>query len=240
MKMKNSVKSVKSVRDYFSLLLILALTGSAGCASYVIPSPSGFAPATALPVKGNFGFKLNDMTVGDYHVAIKRGSTRDDGAGTDLVTERGKQQAYNFVIRLRDAVVFTGGCFITAEETAVNAPAGIKITAKESAELECEMLPQGRGSQSWKLLLTGAPDRPLNGTLSGTANYTIEGIGTAFGSTKHGPTGGYYIKQNDQTVATVQVVSKRQVLFAPGAQSDALLAAAVAMLLVDESARDLD
>lgn len=223
-----------------SLVIFSAAFSLAACASYVVPAPEGFTAATALPVTGASGFKQNSMTVGDYQVAIRRGSTKDRAEGTDLVSDRDKQQAYNFVIRRADNVVFTGGCFLEATETAINAPAGVKITASGKAELECEMLPEGRGRESWKLQLSGSPDNPLNGTLTGAASYTIQGIGTAFGSTRYGPTGGYYIKQNDRAVATVQVTGKRQVVFAPDAQSDPLLAAAVVLLLIDESVRDLD
>ena len=224
-----------------SILIIGASVALAACTSYVIPAPSGFAPATTLPVAGASGFRQKDMTIGEYQVAINRGSTREGAAGTDLVSDRDKRQSYNFVIRRASNIVFTGGCILRARETSVNAPAGVKITASEKAELECEMLPQGSGRDSWRLELSGDPDNPLNGSLAGAGSaYTIQGIGTAFGSTKYGPTGGYYIKQNDRTVATAQVTGKRQVLFAEGAQSDALLAATVVLLLIDESVRDLD
>ena len=93
----------------------------------------------------------------------------------------------------------------------------------------------------WRLRLKGDPDSPLNGELIGASvAYAVEGVGTAFGSTRHGPTGGYYIKQNDRTVVSLQTTGKREVLFASGAQSDALVAAAVVLLLIDQSVRDLD
>jgi hypothetical protein len=90
--------------------------------------------------------------------------------------------------------------------------------------------------------LSGDPDNPLNGTFKHehSYSYTLEGIGTAFGSTKHGPTGGYYIKLDGRTLASVQTTGKRQVLFGPDMQTDALVAAAVVLLLIDESVRDLD
>ena len=93
---------------------------------------------------------------------------------------------------------------------------------------------------SWRLTLTGDPDTPLNGELTGATVYTLEGVGTALGSTKHGPTGGYYIKQAGQAVASVQTTGKRQVVLAPGAMADQLIAAAAVLLLIDESVRDLD
>jgi hypothetical protein len=144
-------------------------------------------------------------------------------------------------MRRGDALVFTGGCTLAANETTVAAPAGIQISASDKAGLDCELLPNGTGRESWKLKLSGETDRPLNGQFTGALqSYDLEGVGTAIGSTKYGPTGGFYIKQNGRTVASVQTTGKRQVVFAPGSQSDALVAAAVVLLLIDESVRDLD
>jgi hypothetical protein len=129
---------------------------------------------------------------------------------------------------------------LLASETSVGAPAGIRITASEKAELSCELLPKGTGSTSWRLQLSGEPDNPLTGSFVGAETYTLEGVGSAIGNSKHGPTVGYYIKRDGRTVASVQTSGKRQVLFAPGAQTDDLVAAAVVLLLIDESVRDLD
>ena len=222
------------------LLTLATAVVMTGCASYQLPVPADYTPANSLSVKGASGFRQGDMTVGDYYIAINRGSTDDRSQGTDVVMDARKRQNYNFVMRRGDALVFTGGCSLAAQELSVGAPAGIRITAREKASLDCEMLPNGKGSESWKLVLNGDPDNPLNGELSGRETYTLEGIGTAIGSTKHGPTGGYHIKQNGRVVATVQTTSPRAVSFAAGAQSDALVAAAVVLLLIDESVRDLD
>lgn len=218
-----------------------ALAALSGCASYTLPVPNDFTAAAALPVAGASGFKQKEMTVGDYNVAINRSSTKERGAGTDVVREARKRQSYNFVMRRGDAVVFTGGCMLAANETSVGVPAGIRISANDKAELDCELLPNGTGRESWKLRLNGETDRPLNGEFAGGGQtYTLEGVGTAIGSTKYGPTAGYHIKQNGRMVASVQTTGKRQVLFAPDAQSDALVAAGVVLLLIDESVRDLD
>jgi hypothetical protein len=212
----------------------------AGCASYTLPVPDDFQAENALPVAGATGFKLKSMTVGDYQVSIDRGSTHERAGGDEALNTARKRQNYSFVIKRAGATAFSGGCTLSATATNVGGPAGIQITAKENAELDCELLPQGTGRESWRLQLSGDPDNPLNGQFTGGQRYTLQGIGTAFGSTKHGPTGGYYIKQDDRTVASVQTTGKRQVLFAPGAQTDALVAAAVVLLLIDESVRDLD
>src|SRR5687768_1271113 len=127
--------------------------------------------------------------------------------------------------------MFTGGCMLSADETVINAPAGFEITASEKAELECELLQGGQGSESWRLELAGKPDTPMTGTYRTTSSYEIEGIGAAVGSTRHGPTVGYYITEGGRTVATVQVSGKRQVLFAEGQNSDALVGAVVVLLL---------
>ena len=221
-----------------TMLVTLALL--AGCASYTLPVPENFAAEAALPVTGASGFNQKSMTLGDYQVAIDRGSTQERAGESQAITSARKRQNYSFVIRRAGATVFTGGCVLSASATNIGAPGGVQITAKENAELDCEMLPQGTGRDSWRLQLGGDPDDPLNGQLSGAQTYTLQGVGTAFGSTKHGPTGGYYIKQNDRTVASVQTTGQRQLLFANGAQSDALVAAAVVLLLIDESVRDLD
>jgi hypothetical protein len=221
-------------------MAISLTTALVGCASYTLPVPQDFTATTALPVTGASGFNQSSMTVGDYEVRIDRGSTQERaGEGSGISTAR-KQQNYSFVIRRAGATAFSGGCTLSAKATNIGAPGGVQITAKENAELDCEMLPQGSGRASWRLQLNGDPDNPLNGQLSGPQQYTLQGIGTAIGSTRHGPTGGYYIKQEDRTVASVQTTGKRQVLFAPGAHSDALVAAAVVLLLIDESVRDLD
>jgi hypothetical protein len=222
------------------VLMLATAAAMTGCASYQLPVPADYTPASALSVKGASGFRMGDMTVGDYYVAINRGSTDERSQGGNAAKEARKRQNYNFVMRRADAIVFTGGCTLAAKELSVGAPAGIRITAKEEASLDCEMLPNGKGSESWKLTLTGDPDNPLKGEFTGSQSYTLEGIGTAIGSTKHGPTGGYHIKQNGRVVATVQTTSPRAVNFADGAQSDALVAAAVVLLLIDESVRDLD
>ncbi|HEY0304611.1 MAG TPA: hypothetical protein VGC44_06550 [Longimicrobiales bacterium] len=219
---------------------VLFSSALAGCASYTLPVPPEFSAATTLPVTGASGFNQQSMTVGDYQVTIDRGSTQGRaGEGSGISTSR-KQQNYSFVIRRAGATAFSGGCTLSAKATNIGAPGGVQITAKENAELDCAMLPQGTGSASWRLQLSGDPDNPLHGQLSGAHHYTLQGIGTAIGSTRHGPTGGYYIKQEERTVASVQTTGKRQVLFAPGAHSDALVAAAVVLLLIDESVRDLD
>lgn len=219
-------------------LITLALTLN-GCTSYVLPVPGELASAAALPVAGASGFKQKQMTVGSYVARIDRGSTYHRHAGV-LVAESRKRQPYSFVITNGTEVVFTGGCFLTAEATNVAAPGGVQITAHEKAELDCEMLPKGASRDSWRLKLSGDTDNPLNGELNGASRYSIAGHGTAIGSTRHGPTAGYYLKHDDRTVASVQVVGKRQVLFAPGAQSNPLLAAAVVLLLIDESVREVD
>ena len=221
-----------------ALLVTLALL--AGCASYTLPVPENFAAGAALPVAGASGFNQKSMTVGDYQVTIDRGSTQERAGESQAISSARKRQNYSFVIRRAGATVFTGGCVLSASATNIGAPGGVQITAKENAELDCEMLPQGSGRDSWRLQLSGDPDNPLNGQLTGAHTYTLQGVGTAIGSTKHGPTGGYYIKQNDRAVASVQTTGQRQLLFANGAESDALVAAAVVLLLIDESVRDLD
>jgi hypothetical protein len=222
------------------VLMLAAAAGMTGCASYQLPVPADYTATQSLPVNGAIGFRQKDMTVGDYQIAIHRGSTNERNDGTDLVKEARKRQNYNFVMRRGDALVFTGGCTLAANELSVAAPAGVRISAKEAASLDCELLPNGQGSESWKLVLSGDPDNPLNGELTGREQYTLEGIGTAIGSTRYGPTGGYHIKHNGRVVATVQTTSPRAVNFAEGAQSDALVAAAVVLLLIDDSVRDLD
>jgi hypothetical protein len=223
------------------LMLANVITGVvSGCASYRLPVPDDYTPASSLKVSGAIGFNQKQLMVGDYVIAINRGSTNERDGGTDLVRESRKRQTYNFVMRKGENVVFTGGCTLAANETTVAAPAGIQITASGKAALDCELLPNGTGRESWKLKLGGDPDNPLNGDFHGREDYTLEGIGTAIGSTKYGPTGGYHIKQNGKIVATVQTTSPRAVNFAEGMQSDPLIAAAVVLLLIDESVRDLD
>jgi hypothetical protein len=209
------------------------------CASYALPRPADFTPAQTLEVQGGTGFKLNQMTVGDYSVQIDRGVTKEKRDGI-VVLERSKRQGYNFVVKQNETTVFTGGCLMESDARRVGAPAVIEINAGETSKLECQMLPKGTGRDSWRLELSGKPDNPMKGRLTGNGEYTIEGVGTAFGSTKYGPTGGYYIKQGDRTVALLQVTGKRQVLFAPDAQSEPLLATAVALLLIDDIARSVD
>ena len=211
-----------------------------GCASYKLPVPAGFAPEHALPVAGASGFHQKSMSVGDYQVRIDRGSTQERGGAVSPVSVARKRQNYSFVITRGGATAFSGGCTLSASATNVAGPAGVQITAKDDADLDCELLPGGRGSTSWKLKLSGDPENPLQGQFTGAASYTIEGVGTAIGSTKHGPTGGYYIKQGDRVIASVQTTGKRELLFAPGQQADALVAAAVVLLLIDESVRALD
>jgi hypothetical protein len=222
------------------LLLSAGAALLTACSSYVLPVPGDFTPATALPVQGASGFNQKQMTVGDYQVSIDRGSTNARHQAAGAVSDARKRQNYSFVIRRAGATVFSGGCQLLVSATNVAIPAGVQITARENAELDCELLPQGTGSTSWKLQLSGDPDNPLNGAFSGGESYTLEGVGTAIGNTKRGPTAGYYIKRAGRTVASVQTSGTRQVIFAPNAQSDALLGAAVVLLLIDESVRDLD
>lgn len=210
------------------------------CSSYVLPVPSDLTPAASLPVHGASGFNQKSMTVGDYAVRIERGSTQERNAAAAPMSTARKRQNYSFVITRADTTVFSGGCVLAAKATNVAAPGGVQITASEVAELDCELLPGGRGRESWRLTLSGDPDNPLNGELLGSQRYTVEGVGTAWGSTKHGPTGGYYIKQDERTVATVQTTGDRQVVIAPNAQNDVLVAAATVLLLIDESVRALD
>jgi hypothetical protein len=221
-------------------ITLIGATALSACASYMLPVPGDFTPAVTLPVQGATGFKLKQMTVGDYQVSIDRGSTNERNQGSGAVTAARKRQNYSVVIQRAGSTVFTGGCQLVASETSVGAPAGIQITASEKAELDCELLPNGTGSKSWRLQLNGDPDAPLNGSFTGDGSFVLQGVGSAIGSMKHGPTVGYYIKRDDRTVASVQTSGKRQVLFAPDAQSDALVAAAVVLLLIDESVRDLD
>ena len=231
------LKKMNNKRDMHRIIAIALTAAASGCASYTIPQPAGFTAGQTLSVEGGTGFKLNRMAVGDYAVQIDRSSTKERQDDGSVVRDRSKQQGYSFVVKQNDATVFTGGCNVETDTRSIAAPAGIEISARENSELECEILPGGRGSDSWRLELKGKPDNPLNGRFIGNGEYTIEGIGTAFGSTKHGPTGGYHIKQGDRTVATVQVTGKRQVTFASDAQSQPLLAAAIALLLIDENAR---
>jgi hypothetical protein len=222
-----------------TLIVVAVTVVTTGCASYSLPRPAEFAPAHTLAVQGGTGFKLKQMTVGDYSVQIDRSSTAEKEQG-GVVRDRSKRQGYSFVVKQNETTVFTGGCNMESAARRVAAPGGIEINAKENSELECEILPKGTGRDSWRLELTGKPNNPMTGRFTGNGEYVIQGVGTAFGSTKYGPTGGYYIKQGDRTVATVQVTGKRQILFAADAQSDPLLAAAIALLLLDDNARDVD
>ncbi len=223
--------------------ILIAAAGlmCAACSSWQLPAPADFTASQVLPVTGASGFKQKSMTVGEYQVSIDRGSTRERTAGTGAVNDARKRQSYSFVITRNAETVATGGCDLAASELSVGAPAGISVVAKENASLECEMLPQGKGRDSWRLELKGKPDDPLNGTfIVGNDTYVLQGIGTAIGSTKHGPTGGYHIQRDGRTIATVQTMGDRQVRFAADAQNDALIAASVVLLLMDESVRDLD
>ena len=210
-----------------------------GCQSYVVPMPEGLEPARTLAVAGASGFNQKNMTVGDYAVVIDRGSTHHRQQGEGAVGAESKRQSFSFAARLNGATAFTGGCLLSASETAINAPGGIQINARESAALDCELLPGGRGSVSWRLELAGKPDAPLTGSFRTTSQYQIEGIGTAIGSTKHGPTGGYHITQAGRPVAAVQVTGDRNVWLAADAE-EALVGAAIVLLLMDESVRDLE
>lgn len=219
---------------------LAALLMLSACTSYVLPPPPGLTPASTLPVQGATGFNQSSMTIGDYAVRIDRGSTQERNAEVAPMSTARKRQNYSFVITRADSTVFSGGCSLSAKATNVAAPGGVQISADEAAELDCELLPGGRGRESWRLTLTGDPDTPLHGELTGATAYTLEGVGTALGSTKHGPTGGYYIQQAGQAVASVQTTGNRQVIFAPGAMADPLIAAAAVLLLIDESVRELD
>lgn len=224
-----------------SILTIAVTATLASCGSWALPRPAGFTPEQTLAVQGGTGFKLGQMTVGTYTVQIDRSWTREQAKDVGVIRDRDRQQSYSFVIKQSEATVFTGGCTMDVDATGVGAPAGIVIAARQSSEIECEMLPQGSGRDSWKLMLRGRPNDPMTGQLTGNGStYTVEGRSISLGTSKYGPTGGYYIKQGDRTVATVQISGKRQVLFAPGVQSDPLLAAAVALLLIDEQARGVD
>lgn len=236
----DTLREIKVITMKLKLLLPALTVALTACATYTLPVPENFTAATTLPVSGASGFNQSRMSVGDYQVTIDRGSTQERAAAASSISNARKRQNYSFVITRAGATAFSGGCVLSASATNVAAPGGVQITAQDDAELDCEMLPQGRGSESWRLRLSGDPDTPLKGELTGARSYTLEGVGTAFGSTRHGPTGGYYIKQNDRAVASVQTTGKRQVLFAQDAQSDALVAAAVVLLLIDESVRDLD
>lgn len=220
--------------------LLLSVLALPACTSYVLPVPGDFTPAQALPVAGASGFNQKSMTVGDYQVSIDRGSTNERTQGTSGVSDVRKRQNYSFVITRAGNTTFSGGCQLVASETSIGAPAGIQISARDDAELDCELLPQGTGRNSWRLRLEGDPENPLSGRFVGdNTSYTLEGVGTAIGSTKHGPTAGYYIRLDGRTVASVQTTGKRQVMFAPNSQTDALVAAAVVLLLIDESVRSL-
>jgi hypothetical protein len=220
------------------LLLMTAVSLSA-CSSYVLPVPGDFTPNATLPVTGASGFKQKQLTVGDYQVSIDRSSTDERNQGAGVVNAARNRQNYSFVVQRGGATVFSGGCVLMASETNLGV-ATVQITTSEKAELDCELLPKGAGNKSWRLQLSGSPDDPLNGTFNGDESYTLEGVGSAIGSIKHGPTVGYYIKRDGRTVASVQTSGKRQVLFAPDAQSDQLVAATVVLLLIDESVRELD
>ena len=224
-----------------SAVLAPLLTISA-CTSYVLPVPSDLTSATTLAVQGATGFDQNSMTVGDYVVRIERGSTQERIAAVAAMSTARKRQNYSFVITRADRTVFSGGCSLSAKATNVGAPGGVQISADEAAELDCELLEKGSGRASWRLTLSGDPDHPLNGELVGATSYTIAGVGIALGSTKHGPTGGYYIKLagDGRTVASVQTTGQRQVIFSAEAVEDHLLAPATVLLLIDESVRELD
>jgi hypothetical protein len=220
-----------------ALAMVVSLTA---CASYVLPVPADLTPGATLAVQGASGFNQRSMTVGDYAVRIDRGSTQERSTTVAPVSNARKRQNYSFVITRTDSTVFSGGCSLSAKATNVGIPGGVQVSASEVAELDCELLPKGRGRESWRLTLSGDTDDPLNGQLVGTSTYTLQGVGTALGSTRHGPTGGYYIKQDDRTVASVQTTGPRQVIFAPQAMTDELIAAATVLLLIDESVRELD
>lgn len=210
---------------------LVALLASA-CGTYRLPLPNDFTAALTLPVQGASGFNQKSMTVGDYQVAINRGSTDERTQGSGAVQDVRTRQNVSFVITRAGEVVFSGGCRQVRQETDVEVRGGVSVSARDKASLECEMLPQGKGSMSWTLRLEGSTDDPLNGTFTGSGvMYQVSGIGLAVGSTKHGPTGGYHIRMNDRTVAVVQTTNDRHASFAADAFNEALLAAAVALLL---------
>jgi hypothetical protein len=198
-------------------------------------SPEGFT-GEAVTVTG----RTKELRIGDYQLSdFHRGWTRGSGWQVMSVASDKKQQKYEFRVARAGAAPAAVQCVFASRELAAE-KSGWSLVFDEGASLTCGI---SAAQDSALLEVSAERDDALSGTLKAGTEYRVQGVGSAmFSGGKKGPVAGFHIYDGDRPVAVVQTMGDKRVVLAGGVsetQRAALMPAIAALLLVDESLRDL-
>lgn len=219
--------------------VVLALCASvvvlSGCSKYVLKGPEGFT-GEEVSVTG----KTSALLIGDYQLsAFNRGWTKGSGWQVMSVGSDKKQQKYEFRVARAGGAPSSVQCLFASRELAAG-KGGWSFVFDEGATLTCGI---STSQDSALLEVSAERDEVLSGTLKAGTEYRVQGIGSAaFTGGKRGPVAGFHIFEGDRPLAVVQVMGDKRVVLGGGvsdAQRAALMPAIAALLLLDESLRDL-
>lgn len=218
-----------------SAILIAAF--AAGCSSYQLKSPDNFK-GESVHVSGS----QKELRIGPYELAdVQRGWNKASGWSVRSVSSDKVMQQYQFKIARDSIVLSETGCEFRASERSLGLKGGWSFTLGESAELSCQT---SSGQEKWNLNVSTKGDEALAGKITGPREYHVQGIGlTGLSKGTRGPVAGFHLFDGDTPLAIVQVVDPRRVMYAKGLderQKDALVPSIAALMLLDESLRDMD
>lgn len=217
--------------------VILLATFAAGCSSYQLKSPENFE-GESIQVSGS----QKRLRIGPYELAdVQRGWNKGSGWSVSAVSSGKVRQQYQFKVARDSIVLSETGCEFRASERSLGLKGGWSFTLGESAELSCQT---SSGQEKWNLNVSTKGDEALAGKITGPREYRVQGIGlTGLSKGTHGPVAGFHLFDGEAPVAAVQVISPRRVVYAKGLderQRDALVPAMAALMLLDESIREMN
>lgn len=203
-------------------LISLACTACA----YHLPIPKGF-DAEPVGVTG----PSYAMNIGDWRVTnVDR--TNSGGANVTSKTPASAQrrQRYRF-----NAVHESGSSLVqcTFDRRGPLSLVGPNNWVTEDETLSCSM----SGNAQGVIDLANDPETKLVGRIDLGDQYRVTGV-----SVPGSPVTGFYIEDNGEVIATVQITGERRVMFARNVmqrQRDALMPAIAALLLFDEHVREM-
>ena len=218
-----------------SVSWLAAVLMLAACSNYSVPTPDKFA-GEEVTVTG----KRKELNIAGWQITdMQRSWTKGSSIRISVAGSQKRAQTYTFHIASDTLHSADVECAFEAHERRVTNSTGFDFVLGAKAALACDI----NGKQDrWHLELGDDSDSPLGGVLKGPRQYRVRGVGTAaFMKGRGGPVGGFHIYAGDNPVAVVQVLTPRRLLFVPGLDPidrAALIPAAAALMLMDESVKD--
>jgi hypothetical protein len=220
-------------------ILIPALLAPLGCSLASMPLPDDLSPGDRMVVEGRQGWRIREavrfgpFTAGEGNRSWTRG--RDRQSGPYATTARA--QTFDFVLSESGRRLWAVSCEAALLRRAVDAGV-VEIVRRDGSGVRCTGRTLDGPGPVWRLDLQERGDRPLEGVLSGGGRrLEVTGTRRADGALPATATTGYTFRENDRSVAAVEVINAGAVWMRagiPDGDRGMLAAAAAAMLLLED------